>query len=181
MTEAALRRSAILETRIPPESQAEFDTMFREHNAAVRRHLVYLTGDPAIAEDLSQDAFGKLYERLGDRGAARLDNPRAWLLTVASHLAYNYFRTESRRVARESDAPLDSEVDVDAVLDVRHALEALAPRDRTALLLRHSGFTYAEIAEAIDVAPGSVGTTLARAQRRFADAYEGACSADEKE
>jgi DNA-directed RNA polymerase specialized sigma24 family protein len=60
------------------------------------------------------------------------------------------------------------------VLDVRQTLARLEPRDRTVLLLRYSGFSYAEIANAVGVKPGSVGTTLARAQQRFKDAYESA-------
>jgi RNA polymerase sigma factor (sigma-70 family) len=50
----------------------------------------------------------------------------------------------------------------------RAALDALAPRDRELLLMRYGGFSYREIAEAIDVASTSVGTLLARAERRFA-------------
>ena len=39
------------------------------------------------------------------------------------------------------------------------------------LLLRHGGLSYAEIAAALDVAPGSVGTILARAEREFRCRY----------
>ena len=65
----------------------------------------------------------------------------------------------------------EAHTDLDDVLDVRETLEALEPRDRVALLLRHSGFSYAEIADATGLAPSSVGTTLARAQRRFRQEY----------
>ena len=40
-------------------------------------------------------------------------------------------------------------------------------RDRELLLMRYSGFSYREIADAVDVAATSVGTLLARAERRF--------------
>lgn len=174
---------AILSDRVPLERQAEFDRVFRAERVAVHRHLVYLTGDPALSEDLSQEAFGRYFEQVRTGASAEIRSPRAWLLTVASNLAYNHFRAETRRSAREqlpSAAP--AETDVDAVIDVREALSRLEARDRIALLLRHSGFSYAEIAEATGLAAGSVGTTLARAQRRFRDAYEGApAGAVEKE
>ncbi len=167
---------------VSPENRAAFERLYRDHADAVRRHLVYLTGDRAAAEDLTQETFGRLYERGDDD--AELRDPRAWLLTVASNLAYNYFRTESRRSSRENGAGgVEPEpADVDDVLDVRRALSKLDDRDRIALMLRHSGFSYAEVAEATGIAPSSVGTILARAQRRFREAYEGAHpGADEKE
>ena len=163
-----------------PESRAEFERLYRTHGPAVRRHLAYLTGDQALAEDLTQETFGRLYQRELDGREEELRNPQAWLLTVASNLAYNHFRGESRRTARETlpnVAPMPEPVSystVDDVLDVRRALAELDYRDRIVLLLRHSGFSYAEVAEVVGIAPSSVGTILARAQRRFRTVYEGA-------
>jgi RNA polymerase sigma factor (sigma-70 family) len=163
-----------------------FDRLYLEEHERIVRHLVYLTGERATAEDLAQETFSRLLERGGAGDADVLHNPRAWLTKVASNLAYNHFRGETRRGTREaaearvtfagrdaSTVGASEHGDVDLVLDVRRALDELAPRDRAVLLLRHSGFSYAEIAEAVGLAPGSVGTTLARAQRRFRDVYEG--------
>lgn len=182
------QRTATLSDDASPRSKATFEALYRAQGSAVRRHLTYLTGDAALAEDLAQDTFGRLYERLLADEDARPDNPRAWLLTVASNLAYNQFRTQTRREAREAAEGRAAEAsagaggaDVDAVLDVRSALAKLEARDRMALMLRHSGFSYAEIAEVVSIAPGSVGTILARAQRRFRDVYEGGIFAAEKE
>jgi RNA polymerase sigma-70 factor (ECF subfamily) len=159
-----------------PAGTADFDRIYREQRRAVERHLVYLTGDRALAEDLAQETFGRLYERGLAPDEPALRNPRGWLLTVASNLAYNHFRSESRRAARE-EAALPATTggdpsDLDAVLDVRAALGTLDARDRTVLMLRHTGFSYAKIAEAVGLAPSSVGTILARAQGRFRSAYE---------
>ena len=173
------RGSPTVVERTEPADERSFDRIYREQRLAVERHLVYLTGDVHLAEDLAQETFGKLYESIGREGVEPR-NPRAWLLTVASNLAYNRFRADSRREARESSLAPAPESDRDDVIDVRRALARLDARDRTVLLLRHTGFSYAEIAEAVGVAPGSVGTTLARAQRRFRQTYEGA-SAPEKE
>ena len=174
------RGSPILTERSGPGGLTAFDRVYREQRVAVERHLLYLTGDRQLAEDLTQETFGRLYER-GLPGDDALRNPRAWLLTVASNLAYNHFRAESRRVRRETAPNVSHETDRDDVLDVRSALERLDSRDRTVLLLRHTGFSYAEIAEAVGVAASGVGTILARAQRRFREAYEGAGGAGSKE
>jgi RNA polymerase sigma factor (sigma-70 family) len=184
MEPAAYQRgSAILEPDVPAANQVEFDLLYRDHHGAVQRHLVYLTGNAQLAEDLTQDTFARLYQQGLLEGEA-LRNPRAWLLTVASNLAYNHFRAESRRLARESGEASPAEPplrDLDEALDVRAALLLLDPRDRVVLMLRNSGFSYAEIAEAVGLASSSVGTILARSQRRFREAYESAHRADEKE
>jgi RNA polymerase sigma factor (sigma-70 family) len=163
-----------------PALGADFDNIYREQRGAVERHLVYLTGDRALAEDLAQETFGRLYELGLTRDDVALRNPRGWLLTVASNLAYNHFRGEGRRAAREeataASAPVVAASDLDAVLDVRAALGTLDARDHIVLMLRHTGFSYAEIAEAVGLAPSSIGTILARAQGRFRSAYEGATS-----
>ena len=54
----------------------------------------------------------------------------------------------------------------------RKAVDALAERDRLALLMKEEGLNYGEIAEALDLSPGSVGTTLSRARRRLVEIYE---------
>lgn len=154
---------------------ADFDAaaVFRENQPALLRHLLYLTGDRPLAEDLAQEAFGRLVQAAKSEAVR---NPRAWLMTVGSNLAYNHFRGEERRAEREAAhaGPVEAVApDIDAVADVRRCLGKLDARDRAVLMLRHSGFTYAEIAEAVGLAPASIGTVLARAQRRFRDIHEG--------
>ena len=54
----------------------------------------------------------------------------------------------------------------------RSALESLAEKDRLALLMKEEGLDYHEIAEALELSVGSVGTTLSRARRRLTESYE---------
>lgn len=54
---------------------------------------------------------------------------------------------------------------------MREALDALSEKDREALLLWDAGQSYTEIAKQTGLAVGAVGTTLARARRRLAEAY----------
>jgi RNA polymerase sigma-70 factor (ECF subfamily) len=50
-------------------------------------------------------------------------------------------------------------------------LDRLPERDRQLLLMREEGFKYEEIAQVVGVAPASVGTLIARALKRFVEAY----------
>jgi RNA polymerase sigma-70 factor (ECF subfamily) len=54
----------------------------------------------------------------------------------------------------------------------RKAVEQLVERDRLALLMREEGLDYDEIAVALKLSRGSIGTTLARARRRLVQIFE---------
>jgi len=72
-------------------------------------------------------------------------------------------------------APADPAADLEQaerIGAVRAALDTLSPRDRQALLLRHSGYSYREIAHALGLAETSVGTTLVRAGHAFRAAFQ---------
>ena len=138
--------------------------------------LVRRIVDPAEAEDVVQEAF----VRLSDDPV--LDRPdgevTAWLRRTALNLAFNRARDVSRWRARAARAELPEPVDPaaeavrsDEKAGVRAVLDQLPDKQRSCLLLRHAGYSYAEIAETIDIAPGSVGTTLARAERAFKNLY----------
>ena len=58
----------------------------------------------------------------------------------------------------------DDVVRLDERRRVRAALARLPRRQAVALVLRHSGLSYAEVAAALDLSPGSVGTTVRRAE-----------------
>lgn len=111
-------------------------------------------------------------------------NPRPWLFAVALNLV----RDDGRRAARQgrrlellkgemgaATAPAaDAALEVDErTAAVRAALADLGEQDRAALLLKAEGFSYDEIAAALGLAKGSVGTTLARARRRLVESFHG--------
>ena len=154
----------------------EFEALYQSYHTMVYRRLYYLLGEQAAAEDLTQEAFLKLYHS----PPREKNNLGGWLLRVAANLAYNYLRGERRRCSREEgqcrdDAgiiPLDEAVirSQEARL-VHQCLAKLPSRDRICLLLKNAGHSYAEIAEVIHVDKNSVGTILARARRHFAGLY----------
>jgi RNA polymerase sigma-70 factor, ECF subfamily len=164
----------------PSASQeAEFETVFMQHYGRVYGVLVRLVGDRAEAEDLALETFWKLWET----PPARRDNVGGWLYRVATRLGFNALRAARRRQRHEEEAGRDvllSSAPVDPARQAargderrgaRAALAGLAERDAQLLLLRHSGLSYREIAAALGVAPGSVGTLLNRAEKEFERQY----------
>ncbi len=111
------------------------------------------------------------------------ENPRAWLFAVAGNLATDEVRRVLRRkkhlaLIEARDADRVEHPDPEGEMErrerlarARAALESLSERDREVLLLWDGGLAYGEIAGRMGLAPGAIGTTLARARKRLAEAY----------
>jgi len=80
-------------------------------------------------------------------------------------------REEARAQEEAEPEPTSLERAQEAAF-ARRAVDALAERDRLALLMREEGLDYPEIAAALGLSVGSIGTTLSRARRRLVEAYE---------
>jgi RNA polymerase sigma factor (sigma-70 family) len=163
-----------------------FTEVFRARFTMLYRYLKRLSGDGALADDVAQESFVRLHRR----GTMPTD-PGAWLVTVANNIIRDEYRSAKRRRrlltlwmvqddpsarARSSDAELLSQ---ERQAAVRRALDQLPERDRRLLILRHEGFSYREIAEALGVAGSSVGTLLARATAALSKSYGGASDASD--
>jgi RNA polymerase sigma-70 factor (ECF subfamily) len=168
--------AALLE-RLRLGDSTAFEELFLRHYTAVYRVLYRVVGNAQEAEDLAQETFTALYQK-----PPRLDGSGAlggWLYRVAVNRAYNALRSHQRLQhrlewgeAEQPSNPQDEYLRREERERVRAALARLPERTAKLLLLRHAGLAYAEIAAALDVAPTSIGTLLARAERAFLAAYE---------
>jgi RNA polymerase sigma-70 factor (ECF subfamily) len=182
-TVTGLSDNLLLE-RISRGDVASFETLFYRHYDRVYGLLFRLVGNRAEAEDLTQEVFLKLYNHAFGRRflAAREEhNMSAWLYRVATNMGYNAIRSRKRLwqrnvlLAPDPQGSPGAEQEVERrerETAVRATLAKLAPRQTQLLLLRQMGLSYAECAAACNVAPGSVGTLLARAAKAFREAYE---------
>ncbi len=137
------------------------------------RYCTYRCGDPDAAEDVVQEAMVRLWHRSAREPPS---DPEAWLHTTARHLildrakvARNRRRLLAGQPVRSSErAVADRAVEREEERErVQGVLRKMPERGREILMLRYSGFSYREIADRVGVASGSVGTLLARAERRF--------------
>jgi RNA polymerase sigma-70 factor (ECF subfamily) len=156
----------------------DFDATFDACYPPLVRYCRRLTGDGDVAEDLAQEAMVRLVEHDVQGPEPAL---RAWLFKTATHLVRDRHRVDENRKRLLQENPVrptaleDPERHLDRVEDqarARGALARIPARDREILLMRYEGFSYREIARAVDVAPTSVGTLLARAEKRFVGALE---------
>jgi RNA polymerase sigma-70 factor, ECF subfamily len=155
----------------------DIDRLFRTYHAPLVRYLTRRLGDRDWAEEVAQETFLRAVRQ------ETIVNERAWLFAVATNLVRDEARKDARRrkhlallVEAERDSVVEPPVTTleraqEAAL-ARRAVEGLAERDRLALLMREEGLDYHEIAEALGMSVGSMGTTLARARRRLAESYD---------
>lgn len=158
-------------------STIDWNDLYRTTFPDLVRFLHRKVWDVERARDLAQEAFVRALQHEPKR-------PRAWLFQVAANLAKDEARTVIRRrkhlvlLKGEAESREESIKDPASELSeqerwgaVRQALDSLSEKDREALLLWDAGQSYTEIANELGLAVGAVGTTLARARRRLADAY----------
>ncbi len=158
------------------EAPPDFPTLVETH----KRRLYYvardLTGNHHDAEDLTQEVFIKAYRALDSfRGDAKVFT---WLYRIAVNTYLNKRRKKALRYMQLEDdfsrdaADTPAADDVTARRDLGDAitasLDVLAPRERTAFTLKHlHDMTIREVAAAMDVAEGTVKSTLYRAVRKL--------------
>ena len=152
-----------------PDLERVFRAEYPRVVAVARRVL----GQDHSCEDVAQEVFLDFA-----RSAVPASSAPGWLAVAAAHTALNSVRAGRRRQDRElrADAdpalprpdpgpdPAEAAVRSQERARVRAALAALPRAQAVALVLRHSGFSYADIAEALGIAATGVGTTLRRAE-----------------
>jgi RNA polymerase sigma-70 factor (ECF subfamily) len=169
------------EERAEHKKQAAFEDLFLQHWDRVYGVLFRLTGDRAEAEDLALETFLRLWQR----PPAQDQTLAGWLYRVATNLGYNALRSAGRRSRRELDAGLEALAESagspnpakeaersEDRLRVQQILQQMQARQAQLLILRHSGLSYQEIAETLNISPASVGTLLVRAEKEFVRLYE---------
>jgi RNA polymerase sigma factor (sigma-70 family) len=148
--------------------RADLEEIFRDAYPRVVGVAARVLGSRDEAEDVAQEVFLQFARSSVPAGAAT-----GWLSVAAAHTALNQLRSGRRRSSREEavgngDAPAPDVADTIVTLDerrrVRAALGRLPRRQAVVLVLRHSGLSYAEVAAALDLSAGSVGTTVRRAE-----------------
>jgi RNA polymerase sigma factor (sigma-70 family) len=149
---------------------AAFETLFTAEYARVVGIANRVLADPHEAEDVAQEVFID-FHRLHSANAAYAP---AWLHRAAAHSALNRLRGSRRRqrreiaqAAEEGDRSVDPQKQAELNEDrrrVRDALGRLAPKPAAVLVLRASGLSYAEVAQALGVGIGQIGTLLRRAE-----------------
>jgi RNA polymerase sigma factor (sigma-70 family) len=179
-TAQTLNRSMTLrESSSKHWDEADFRVVFLQHSARIVAILLQLLGDRSLAEEVANDAFWRLY----CQPALQFEgNVGGWLYRTATNLAIDALRASGRRRQYEGTAgrlmeeratagPLDDLLREEKCRRVRSVLASIKPSRAQLLILRSSGLSYKELAEALDVKMSGIGTMLNRAEEEFRNRY----------
>ena len=183
MLDAEAWRPAITGTTLTTGQRISdpFERLFLDEYSKVVAIAYRVLGERGAAEDVAQEVFTQ-FHRSQSPGS---EHASGWLHAAAAHLALNVIRGERRRVKRDTAHALEeSAVRVDnperlvlAAEDrrqVRLALGRLPKKTAAILVLRYSGLSYAEVAGALEMKVGNVGTMLRRAEEALRKEVTGA-------
>jgi RNA polymerase sigma-70 factor, ECF subfamily len=167
------------EAFLDQESQShsqDLEALFDAQYERIARVIARVIRDPGRAEELAVEVFLK-WSR--NAPASSLDQVEGWLYRTAVRTALDELRKQARRSKYESLFPFlrkpPTPEEVRSAREeqdrVRLVLRVLDPRHAELLILRSQGLGYAQLADALELNPASIGTFLSRAQQAFRKEY----------
>jgi RNA polymerase sigma-70 factor, ECF subfamily len=157
--------------RVMRQDQSALMALYQRYGNLVYGQALYVLRVPAMAEEITQDVFLKLWHQAErwDRNRGQLSS---WLLTVTRHAAIDRLRKEQRRPILEA-TPLETVEhtlqDAGQINDplwhdgqlLRRLMEQLPPEQRQAIELAYfQGLTHSELAQHLDLPLGTAKTRL---------------------
>lgn len=150
---------------------ARFHDLWVRHAGEVYRFALYLSGDAAVAEDVTSEAFLRVWAA---RERVEFQTVRAYLFAIARNVYFHELRRARRETALDAALPSPRSLAraAESRQELAQALEAmrqLPEIDRAALLLRaEEGLTYEEIAAILRLPVASARVKVHRARLRLA-------------
>ncbi len=155
-----------------------FKALFDLNFQAVYNFALTLSGDPALAEDITQETFIRAHHNLHRLGPPW--NFHAWVFRLARNYFIDQIRKDRDLFPLEEDiqvispkpGPEGEKITRDTADSVHGTLGRLPVRQREILVLRElQGFSYEEIGEILDISSSNVKVSLHRARAAFAETY----------
>jgi DNA-directed RNA polymerase specialized sigma24 family protein len=149
--------------------EAALEQLYRQRYVGYRNALATITGSTESARDAVNEAFVRA---LRSRSQFRGGSLAAWVWRIAVNAAREQRRSDER-------AALNGSLDPAPLHPGRHpevaeAIRTLPPRRRLVVFLRYfADFSYAEIAEALEISEGTVAATLSEARAALREPLEG--------
>ncbi|MCM3585804.1 RNA polymerase sigma factor [Mesobacillus maritimus] len=156
----------------------EMMMVLQEKTVTIFKYLIKIGANPRDAEDIVQEALYKLFLYID---SVDPDKAYSWLFRVAVNQYYDLCRKQKREVSfsfenmefvDELFLPEEYIEQMEMEKEIQHLLDQLSPLHKQLILLKYVlGYSYEEIAEMLDLNPGTLKTYLYRARQSFKDLY----------
>ncbi|EKE76214.1 RNA polymerase sigma factor [Gallaecimonas xiamenensis 3-C-1] len=153
--------------------QRRFEALVAALSTDLYRYGLWLTGDPAVSEDLVQESFLRAWRYLDDLKDEK--SARAWLITILRRENARRFERKQLEMSDYQEAQIldehspDSETQL-SHLELRRAMSQLAQDYREPLVLQVLfGYSGDEIAQILELNTNTVMTRLFRARNQLRD------------
>ena len=175
----AIDQDLELMLRVRGGDAESFELLLRRHRTPLVNYFCRMVRDPALAEDLAQEAFLRVYQaRHRYEAEARFTT---WLYRIATNLALNAIRDRkpvvsvdmptgregepaSSRLADSRPSVEQRMIESDRQRLIRQAIEALPGNQRAAVILhKYQEVDYQQIARVLGVSVSAVKSLLFRA------------------
>jgi RNA polymerase sigma-70 factor (ECF subfamily) len=176
---AAIDYDAELMLRVKDGDSASFGVLLEKHRNPVIHFLYRMVQNPAVAEELAQEVFLRVYRsRASYEPTAKFTT---WLFRIATHLALNSLRDAKNERKQESlddameDQPVrqvsDNRPTIEQAMlyqarlaEVKQAIQTLPEKQRAAVLMhKYEEMEYSQIARALNCSESAVKSLLFRA------------------
>lgn len=149
--------------------EARYERAYAELSGSVFRFLVAWTNDWSSAQDLTQEAFLRLW---ANRASLDWERPvLGWLLVVSRRLASNRFRSLRRAIQNGAPSGFPDESVRVRWLDVCESLGKLTSLERASLMMTAiDGWSYGELAPLLDTTEAALRSAVSRARAKLEDA-----------
>jgi RNA polymerase sigma-70 factor (ECF subfamily) len=157
-------------------SDTSFECLMTDHHGEIFRYLRRMTGQASDADDLSQETFLRAFRAY--RALPADANRRAWLFTIATNLARNHFRSQSRRrraysaaedvmASTDGDRPDRSTIASQTEARIEAVVAGLPLRQRVAFIQRKvHDLPYETIAQSLSCSPDTARAHVFQALRK---------------
>lgn len=174
---------AHLLTLVGRRDERAFDTFYRSTSARVFGLVRRIVVDPTISEEVTQEVFLQVWHQAAEF-SPKLGSPFAWLMTLAHRRAVDRIRSEQAhrdRLSRWSTSQMPTAFDdvMESVLArdesqvLKAAFAGLSEKQRQAIeLAYYRGFTYVQVAEALEAPLGTVKGRIRDGLSRLRNALE---------
>lgn len=158
------------------EDLEAFERLYLRHFRRIYRLAYSMMGDRLAAEDLTQDIFIRMHQKIGRFSSKSSFGTWFYRLAVNCSLSYRRSKSKGARHATEIDPELIpmpdalNKIETDLLQkqvqeQVQKALLSLKPKLRMTFILKDiEGLSYEQIAEQMNCSPGTVGSRLSHAR-----------------